>query len=106
MFRDRLGQAAGKNLQVLGVSIDDPASHLSFIRNLGLNFPLASDTDGELCRAMGTCPGFERGSSRFFTNMVRAAFAVEVDGTISAIYNANGGPNLIAMIWDTTVSAK
>lgn len=90
------------NLTIVGVSVDSSESHHAFIRNLALNFPLAADTMGELCGAMGTCPGYRPGD-RAFGNMVRAAFLVAPDGHIRAIYNANGSPALIAMIWDTVL---
>lgn len=86
----------------MGVSVDGSESHHAFIRNLALNFPLAADTMGELCGAMGACPGYQPGA-RAFTNMVRAAFLIAPDGRIRAIYNANGSPALIAMIWDTAL---
>lgn len=99
MFRRRLGEATNSDLKVLGVSVDGPDSHLSFIRNLDLNFPLAADQQGELCTAMGTCPGFV--PNQPYYNQVRAAFVVERDLTISAIFNAAGGPSLMDRIWET-----
>jgi len=102
MFRNRLGEAATKAMQVLGVSVDNPEAHHSFIDNLGLNFPLVSDSEGKLCGALGTCPGFK--PNTMFTDIVRAAFLIEADGSISAIFNANGSPDLISLIWDTAVA--
>ena len=102
MFRTRLVQANNPNITVIGVSVDSPEAHLSFIQNLSLNFPLASDAEGKLCGVMGTCPGYE--PSAFFANIVRTAFIIEPDGTVSAIYNASGSPALISLIWDTAMA--
>lgn len=106
MFRNRLVQAKqqGTPMNVIGVSVDGSESHHAFINNLGLNFPLASDAEGKLCSALGTCPGFKPG--QYFTNIVRTAFLIEGDGTISGIYNANGSPALISLIWDTAVASS
>jgi peroxiredoxin len=89
-------QASG--LQVIGVSYDTPDLHVSFINQLNLNFPLASDADGKLCASSGTCPIFPPGGEQ---DVIRTAFVIESDGRISGVFNANGGPDLIDMIWDT-----
>ncbi len=41
------------NVQVLGISADQPFSQKAFSRQLGLNFPLLSDRSGEVLRAYG-----------------------------------------------------
>jgi peroxiredoxin Q/BCP len=41
------------NVQILGISADQPFSQKAFSRQLGLTFPLLSDRSGEVLRAYG-----------------------------------------------------
>jgi len=41
------------NAQVLGISIDSRHSHKAFAEHLGLEFPLLSDFDKQVCQAYG-----------------------------------------------------
>jgi peroxiredoxin Q/BCP len=52
-LRDRMGDIESDNVQVLGVSFDDAASHQKFIAKFHLNFPLLVDTDGKIADAYG-----------------------------------------------------
>ena len=50
-FRDDISQITAKGAVVLGVSVDDNASHQAFAEKFHLNFPLLSDVGGEVSKA-------------------------------------------------------
>jgi peroxiredoxin Q/BCP len=52
-FQDDLLKFASLNAQVLGVSADDLETHKRFSRELGLQFPLISDSDRKLAGLYG-----------------------------------------------------
>lgn len=52
-FRDDLHQLTGLGAQVLGVSVDDIASHAAFARKYHLPFPLLADEDAAVAKAYG-----------------------------------------------------
>ena len=56
-FRDQIERFAGKNAQVLGVSMDDLDTNKRFAQSLNLPFPLASDPKGEVAEAYGVKAG-------------------------------------------------
>jgi peroxiredoxin Q/BCP len=56
-FRDFKERFAGKNAQVLGVSIDDLDTMKRFAQSLNLPFPLLADTKGEMAEAYGVKNG-------------------------------------------------
>jgi peroxiredoxin Q/BCP len=50
-FRDAYSEIQGKDMVVLGVSMDDEASHQQFTEKYGLPFKLVADADGTVTRA-------------------------------------------------------
>lgn len=50
-FRDASANYQGKDVVVLGVSVDDEASHQAFTEKYNLNFPLLADTQKTLINA-------------------------------------------------------
>ena len=50
-FRDNYAEYQGKELVVLGVSMDDQASHKKFKEKYGLPFTLLADSDGSITKA-------------------------------------------------------
>ena len=50
-FRDNHAEYQGKDMVVLGVSMDDETSHKAFEEKYGLPFPLLVDTDGAITKA-------------------------------------------------------
>ena len=50
-FRDKYSDYEGKDMVVLGVSMDDEASHKKFKEKYGLPFQLLVDTDGAITKA-------------------------------------------------------
>ena len=52
-FRDDLAQLTQLGAQIVGVSVDDGASHAEFAQKYHLPFPLLSDQDGAVARRYG-----------------------------------------------------
>ncbi|HEY9863176.1 MAG TPA: peroxiredoxin [Candidatus Obscuribacterales bacterium] len=50
-FRDNYTEYQGKDIVVLGVSMDNEASHQKFTEKYSLPFPLLADTDGAITKA-------------------------------------------------------
>ncbi|WP_017316039.1 peroxiredoxin [Mastigocladopsis repens] len=50
-FRDAIDNYQSKDVVVLGVSVDDEASHQAFTEKYNLNFPLLADTNKTLVKA-------------------------------------------------------
>ena len=76
-FRDRWAEFQKANIMVLGVSVDDIASHKDFAKTLGLQYPLLADEKHELAKAMGVLRGF--GPISYAS---RQTFLIDPDGTI------------------------
>jgi len=74
-LRDRMGDLAKDNVEVIGVSFDSTESHQAFISKYTLNFPLLADTDGKIADTYGV-----RMSGK---NMARrVSFLIGLDGKI------------------------
>ena len=74
-FRDSLDELKKQNVEVVGVSFDDAASHQNFIEKNKLTFPLIADTDGKIADAYGVrTPGKEVAR--------RVSFLIGLDGKI------------------------
>ena len=56
-FQQDLAEYEARNAQILGVSVDDVASHAEFCDSEGLKFPLLADTDGRVSKAYGSWLG-------------------------------------------------
>jgi thioredoxin-dependent peroxiredoxin len=52
-LRDGYSEFQRRNVALLGISLDDPASHAAFAKNHGLPFTLLSDPDGRMADAYG-----------------------------------------------------
>lgn len=74
--------------QLLGISVDDHASHQAFAKALGLQFPLLSDDDpvGEIARAYGVFDESDQVAER-------ALFVLDGGGVIRWGYVAPRGVN-------------
>jgi thioredoxin-dependent peroxiredoxin len=78
-LRDRMSELQKDNVQVLGVSFDNAASHQKFISKFNLNFPLLVDTDGKIADEYGA-----RMPKR--PNMAkRVSFLIGKDGKIAHV---------------------
>src|SRR3954471_25036927 len=72
-LRDSIERFAGKNAQVLGVSMDDLDTQKRFADSLKLPFPLLADPKGEAAEAYGV----KNGS---YAN--RVTFVIDPDGKV------------------------
>lgn len=75
-FRDHYEQYQGKEMVVLGVSMDDQASHQAFKEKYGLPFQLLVDTDGTITKAYDVDGG---GYSK------RVTYIIDENGVISYV---------------------
>jgi len=80
-FRDNIFAFRKLNAQVLGVSLDDVASHKAFAENHNLPFPILADPDGDAATAYGV-------KTRMFGMQVakRQTFLIRPDGSIAKHY--------------------
>lgn len=76
-FRDSYGEYQGKDVAVLGVSMDDEASHQQFTSKFSLPFPLLADTDGSITKAYDVDGG---GYAK------RVTYVIDGSGKISHVY--------------------
>lgn len=75
-FRDSFEEYQGKDIVVLGVSMDDEASHKMFKEKYGLPFSLLADPDGTITKAYGVEGG---GYSK------RVTFIINGEGVIDKV---------------------
>lgn len=80
-FRDNIFAYRELNAQILGVSLDDAASHKAFAENHGLPFPLLADVDGEAATAYGV-----KTRMGGMTVAKRQTFLIAPGGTIARHY--------------------
>jgi|SRR6478672_6902594 len=76
-FRDNYSQYQGKDIVVLGVSIDDETSHQQFTQKFNLPFPLLADINGTITKAYDVDGG---GYAK------RVTYVIDGSGTISNVY--------------------
>lgn len=75
-FRDSYAKYRGKDIAVLGVSMDNEISHQQFTEKFSLPFPLLADVDGAVTKAYDVDGG---GYAK------RVTYVIE-DGKISQVY--------------------
>jgi thioredoxin-dependent peroxiredoxin len=78
-FRDAQPEYKNKDVVVLGVSVDDAASHQAFTQKYNLNFPLLVDTDQSLVKAFDVDGG---GYAK------RVTFVIDGNGQITHVDSA------------------
>jgi peroxiredoxin Q/BCP len=80
-FRDDVTQLHQVGARVLGVSLDDVASHAEFAKKHNVPFPLLSDADKDVARRYGVL------TSRLgFTHARRDTFLIDPSGKIARHY--------------------
>jgi peroxiredoxin Q/BCP len=85
-FRDNIFAFRNANAQILGISVDDIASHKEFAEKHGLPFPLLADAKQETARRYGVLTTF-----RDMTIAARETFLIDPAGKIAKHYVV--GPN-------------
>lgn len=78
-FRDSYSEYQGKDIVVLGVSMDDETSHKAFKEKFNLPFPLIVDTDGAIAK------GFDVEGGGYAK---RVTFVIDGEGTITKVYDS------------------
>ncbi|MCB1550988.1 MAG: thioredoxin-dependent thiol peroxidase [Alphaproteobacteria bacterium] len=84
-FSESLSKFNALDVPVIGVSKDSVEKHKKFKEKYGLNFPLLSDENGELCDDYGTW--VEKSMyGRKYMGIDRATFVIDAKGIISAAW--------------------
>jgi peroxiredoxin len=84
-FADKRDDFMRKGAYIVGVSKDSVASHKKFTDSCGLNFPLISDTDGELCQSYGTWVEKSMFGKKYM-GIARTTFLIDPNGKIEKIW--------------------
>ncbi|HEY6897444.1 MAG TPA: peroxiredoxin [Rhodocyclaceae bacterium] len=82
-FRDDLAKLTALGAQVVGVSVDDSASHKAFADKYHLPFPLLADSKAEAARQYGALANY-----LVFTLAKRYTFLIDPAGRIAKVYLA------------------
>lgn len=80
-FRDNYQQYLSQGIAVLGVSMDDEASHHAFTTKFSLPFPLIADIDGAITQAYDVAG--EKNGMRYAQ---RVTYVIGGDGKIQQVY--------------------
>lgn len=83
-LRDNYGELLDKGIQVIGVSVDGPASHKRFIEKNALPFPLVSDTDHRLVEEFGVW-GEKSMYGRKYMGTFRTTFIISPEGIVESV---------------------
>jgi peroxiredoxin Q/BCP len=102
-FTERWADFKKADVMVLGVSVDDVASHKAFAEELKLPFPILADEKHALTKAMGVLRGF--GPVSFAS---RQTFLIDPQGTVVYHYpDVNTGTHAAQVLADVArLSAK
>jgi peroxiredoxin Q/BCP len=80
-FRDDIFALEQMGAQVLGVSLDDSASHARFAKKHGLPFPLLADPSGAVTRSYGALTEGSRYARRY-------TFLIDPAGKVAKVYTS------------------
>ena len=67
---------------VIGISKDDMKSHEKFSTKFELNFPLASDAEGDVCERYGVW-GEKNMYGKKYMGIIRATFLIDKKGVVA-----------------------
>lgn len=76
-FQQDLAEYQSRNIQILGVSVDDVDSHAEFCDSEGLEFPLLADTTGMVSKAYGSWLG---------AMSLRHTYLIDPQGVLRSIF--------------------
>ena len=85
-LRDNYAELRKQGYEVIGVSVDNAASHRKFIDKYELPFPLIADTDKKLVEAMGVW-GEKSMYGRKYMGTFRTTFLINEEGIIEKIFS-------------------
>jgi peroxiredoxin Q/BCP len=83
-LRDNEAQLAAQGIKVVGVSIDDAASHAKFAQKYDLAFPLVADADKAIVNAYGVWQE-KKNYGKTYWGVVRTTFLLDENGVITRI---------------------
>ncbi|MBX7218321.1 MAG: thioredoxin-dependent thiol peroxidase [Blastocatellia bacterium] len=86
-FRDAHTTYEEKNIKVLGVSLDDEASHQAFISKFSLPFTLLADTDHSVADAYGVY-GEQEWKGHKYMGVARKTFLIDENGVLVKVFDA------------------
>src|SRR5262249_8035082 len=84
-FRDGFAEIQETSAEVLGVSVDDVASHQKFKEKYNLNFPLLADTDKKIVNDYGVWKE-KNMYGRTYMGIERTTFLIDESGVIKKIF--------------------
>ena|SRR3989338_1623747 len=93
-FRDNISRFKNKNIEVIGISNDDKASHEKFSKKFSLPFKLLCDTDKKVSKKYGV---YEKKNfmGREYMGITRSTFIIGENGRIQKIfYKVNPGRHI------------
>lgn len=85
-FRDAFSEFEERDIKVLGVSLDDQASHRKFTDKYSLPFALLSDTDHSVSDAYGVY-GQKEFMGKKYMGITRKTFLIDEKGRIKKIFD-------------------
>lgn len=81
-FRDALADFSAADAVIIGVSRDSVKSHANFTAKQGLNFPLISDADEQLCKAFDVMQ-LKKNYGREYMGVERSTFIINPEGDVA-----------------------
>ena len=83
-LRDSYSEIKKLGYELYGVSVDSAKSHMKFIDNHQLPFPLISDEEKKLVEAFGVW-GMKKFMGREYMGTTRSTFVIDASGTITHV---------------------
>ena len=83
-FRDMYEDLVAADTQVIGVSVDDDASHGKFAARHNVKFPLVADPDRKLVNAYQAVGGL----ARILGGAKRVTYVIDKNGKIAAVFDS------------------
>lgn len=104
-FRDDYSAYTDAGVEILGVSPDDPKSHLKFKKKYHLPFTLLADFEHKVCELYGVW-GLKKFVGKEYYGVLRTTFLIGPDGKILKVFegvkpNGHSGEVLAALKQET-----
>jgi thioredoxin-dependent peroxiredoxin len=93
-LRDHRQDFASLDIDVVGISPDQPDTNKRFDEKYGLGFPLLSDPDHAVTEAYG-CWGEKSYGSQTYVGLIRSSFLIEEDGRIAHAWYRVKAPDTV-----------
>lgn len=86
-FRDRSGELKKLGAKLIGISPDDVASHVKFVKKFNLNFPLLADPDHAVAEKYGAWREKNMYGKKKM-GIARSTFLIDAEGKVAKIWKA------------------